>query len=106
MNTFILFFALWHPPAWILHAANVAATIADVETTQHCLHAGTCSEGNPLMPSNRVGAYAVGFGLVGVETAIAEHERKRGRRGWWFGPVVGGSVHAGAAIANHVRFGK
>lgn len=33
--------------------------VADIETTQSCLHARTCQETNPLMPTNRWAAYGV-----------------------------------------------
>jgi len=104
MNTLVLFLALWHPPAWIVHAANVAAAAADIETTQSCLRSGRCRESNPLMPSNRAGAYAAGIALAGVEAAIAEHERRRGHRVWWLSPLASAGVHTGAAISNVVRF--
>ena len=35
---------------WLMTAATVGMTIADVEMTQRCIRNGTCHEGNPLLP--------------------------------------------------------
>lgn len=100
----ILFLILWSPPNWMVHSFNVVATVADVESTQHCLHAGTCREGNPLMSSKRAGAYAVSLSLTGIETVFSENQRKHGHKYWWIVPLLGGSIHTGAAFSNAVRF--
>lgn len=105
MSALLLYLALWSPPAWMVHAANVAATVADVESTQACLRAGTCKEGNPLMPSNRAGAYGITLSLDALEGWYAHRERAQGKRRWWLVPVISGGVHAGAAAGNGVRFG-
>jgi hypothetical protein len=78
---------------WTLNVAHTGAAIADVEITQHCLANGTCREGNPLMPSNRAGAYGMAAGFVVVEGIAAHRIRNTGSNKWWIYPVMGISAH-------------
>jgi len=75
----------------ILMGISMITAIMDVEGTQHCMTIGTCHEGNPLMPSSRLGAYAVKGALVGITTlsSFAWHRSNLSRdhhirrRFWW-----------------------
>ena len=78
---------------WLANGAHAGAAIADVEITQHCLANGTCREGNPLMPSNRVGAYSMAAGIVIIQAAMAHSVRKQGDSRWWIVPMMGVSAH-------------
>jgi hypothetical protein len=87
---------------WIATAIHAGAAVADVETTQHCLAARTCYEGNPLMPSSRAGMYAVDFGLVAGSAIIAHRMHKEGKAGWWVVPVSGIAWHGiGIGVTLH-----
>ena len=79
---------------WLANGIHAGAAIADVEMTQSCLRAKTCREGNPLMPSNRAGAYSLSLGMVVGQGFIAHKLRKAGKRFWWFGPAAGTASHA------------
>lgn len=89
----------------LVNALQVPAIVLDVESTQHCIHAGLCREGNPLMPTSRGRAYAVDFSLLAVEDWGALRLRKGRKRWWWSPPAAAGSVHLWAGLANAVRFG-
>ena len=78
---------------WAVNAAHAGAAVADVEITQHCIADHTCREGNPLMPSNRAGAYGMAMGVVLFEGVMAHVIRKQGDNRWWICPVMGVSAH-------------
>lgn len=92
-------------PFWIVQLANAGSAVFDVETTQHCINAGTCHEANPLMPSDPSKAYAVNFGLTGAEGLASWWLHKNHDKKWWLPPVIGGSIHIAAGITNGIRFG-
>ena len=47
-------------PGMLFSAALLtASTVADIETTQACIHSHTCREGDPLLGQSRTQAYTV-----------------------------------------------
>ena len=85
---------------WLLQGAQAGAAVADIEATQHCIHAGTCREGNPLMPRSRGGMYALDMSIVAGEAYASWRLKRHGSRVWWIGPVIGISEHTfGVALA-------
>ncbi len=101
----IVFAAPCRAQQWKYFALNGAAAgmdVLDVESTQRCIHAGTCKEGNPLMGSGRTQQYAVSMGLVGLSAWMSYRSMKRGEM-WWLAPVVLIGVH-GAAAGMNLRF--
>lgn len=63
---------------WIITAINLGTSILAIEGTQHCLHAGTCRELNPLLGSSRKQAYPVKMVLgVGAPMLVDYSWRKR-----------------------------
>ena len=79
--------------SWLANGAHAGAAVADVEVTQHCIANRTCREGNPLMPSNRAGAYGVAAGMVLFEGYMSHTIRKQGDKRWWICPMMGISAH-------------
>src|SRR5208337_3132607 len=55
-----------------------AATIADLETTQSCIHARTCKEGNPLLGQSRTRAYSVALSVNSVAFWAAAEQKRHG----------------------------
>jgi hypothetical protein len=55
-----------------------AATVADIETTQACIHTGTCKEGHPLMGQTRAQAYSVSMSVNAVAFWAAAEEKRHG----------------------------
>jgi hypothetical protein len=55
-----------------------AATVADIETTQSCIHAGTCKEGNPLMGQSRAQAYSVSMSVNAIAFWAAAEQKRHG----------------------------
>ena len=56
-----------------------AATVADIEGTQHCLAAGTCRELNPMMGKTRPQQYGVAMPMDALLTWVAVREKQHGR---------------------------
>jgi hypothetical protein len=86
----------------------MAATIADIEGTEACLHAHTCKEGNPIAGSNPSRAQAYGTSIpvnLGIY-ALSGWLKKTGNGNPAFGMLWGGTVaHAfmaekGATLAS------
>lgn len=77
-----------------LNSVQVASSIVDIELTQACMKAHTCREGNPLMPSNRAGVYAVQAGWNALQVWGSYWLKKRGSKYWWVVPTVGIGSHA------------
>lgn len=77
----------------IVNAVHLGLTVADIEVTQHCLANHTCRESNPLMPSCRAGAYAVGMGMVAGEAVSSYYLKRHGSRWWSVGPLIGIGSH-------------
>ena len=78
---------------WPLTAATIATTIADIELTQHCIHAGTCREANPLLPSGRKRVYAISLPIAVGVSYLGHRWHKDGYKYWW--------VPQAAVIAGH-----
>lgn len=87
------------PGMLIGYAVNLAATVADIEGTQACLHRHSCTEGNPLLGSkpSRARSYgtAIPFDLVGY--AAFAFVKKRGQGNIAFGLLWG-------STASHIYF--
>jgi hypothetical protein len=64
----------------IADALNLAAAVADIEGTQACLHAHTCTEANPLFGSNpsRARAYGTAIPIAFAAYAMAARMKKDG----------------------------
>lgn len=56
----------------------VASTVADLETTQSCIHASTCKEGDPLLGQSRAQAYSVSMSLNALVFWAAAQEKRHG----------------------------
>jgi hypothetical protein len=78
---------------WLLAGATIASTVADVELTQHCIRAGTCQEGNPLLPTDRKKVYAIQIPLAVGVTYLGHRLYQRGSKYWW--------VPQAAVVAGH-----
>jgi len=68
---------------------NLAATIADVEETEACLHAHTCKEQNPILGSkpSRARAYGTAIPLDFAVYAMAGLLKKQGKGNYAFGTL-------------------
>jgi hypothetical protein len=88
-----------NPAMLIGDALNLGATVADIEGTQACLHAHTCSETNPLFGSkpSRARAYGTAMPIAFVAYAMAARLKKDGNGNLAFGILW-------AATAMHVYF--
>ena len=93
-----------HDPKWAVamknrgliagEILNLAATIADIEGTEACLHRHTCREGNPLFGSNpsRARAYGIGVPLNFALYSLAGCMKKSGQGNLAFALVWGGTA--------------
>ncbi len=89
---------------WLLTGLSVAMTVADIELTQHCIHKGTCHEGNPLVPTtNRAKLYPFQLGVTAAQSYFAYRLKKKGAKRWWL-PQFSLSVSHGVGVAFGVRF--
>lgn len=88
-----------------VQALHATAAVLDIESTQHCLRAKTCSEGNPLMPSSRAGAYSMSFALVTGEGLMSYLAKRQHKAGWALGPIIGTTAHVTGFTMNSIRFG-
>lgn len=88
-----------NPAMLIADALNLAATVADIEGTEACLHARTCREANPLLGSNpsRERAYGTAMPIAFVSYAMAARLKKDGNGNLAFAILW-------AATAVHVYF--
>lgn len=73
---------------------NLASTVADIEGTQACLHAGTCIEGNPLFGSRpgRARAYGTAMPIAFATYAFAGWMKKHGDGNIAFGILWAGTM--------------
>ena len=81
---------------WPLTAATIATTVADVELTQHCIRAGTCQEGNPLLEPlmhSRKHIYAIQLPLAIGVSYLGYRWHKDDFKYWW--------VPQAAVVAGH-----
>jgi hypothetical protein len=83
-----------NPATLVGFALNLAATVADIEGTQSCLRAHTCTEANPLFGSNpsRARSYGIGIPLDLVAYASFAFVKKEGRGSLAFGLLWGSTV--------------
>ncbi|KKM05255.1 hypothetical protein LCGC14_1755970 [marine sediment metagenome] len=88
---------------WLLTGTTVATTIADVELTQHCIQAGTCREGNPLVPSDRKKVYAIQIPLTIGVSYLGHRLHQRGHKYWWV-PQAALITGHGVGIGFGLRF--
>ena len=89
---------------WLMTAATVGMTIADVEMTQRCIRNGTCHEGNPLLPeTSRAKIYPIQFALIGVQSYFSYRLKKRGSQAWWL-PQFSLAASHGVGLAFGLRF--
>lgn len=77
-----------------------AATVADIETTQSCIHAGTCREGNPLMGQSRAQAYSVSMSINALAFWAAAEQKRHGRGASPFF-ILWGATAMHATLAAH-----
>ncbi len=73
---------------------NLASTIADIEGTEACLNAHTCTEGNPLFGANpsRAKAYGIGIPLGLATYVMSSWLKKNGDGNLAFGLIWGGTM--------------
>ncbi len=88
---------------WILTGIVFAATVADVELTQHCLARGTCHEGNPLVPTGRGKMYAVQLPITAAVSYLG-WQLRRGKARYWWVPQVGVTTAHGVGVGFGLRF--
>ncbi len=80
---------------WLLTGVAVGLTVADIELTQHCLHQGTCHEGNPLVPTtNRAKLYPLQLGLTAAQSYLAYRLKRKGSKAWWLPQLSLSASHA------------
>ena len=77
-----------------MSALAMGLTIADIETTQHCLGNGTCRELNPLMPHSRAGMYAVNVPVNSLAMYVSYRLKAGGHKTWWIAPIAISGAHA------------
>ena len=98
-----------NPAMLIADALNLAATVADIEGTQACLHAHTCREANPLFGSNpsRARAYGSAIPIAFFTYAVAARLKKYGDGNFAFGALWAATMlhvyfaASGFAVANN-----
>lgn len=72
---------------------SLAASIADVVLSHHCIDAGTCHESNPLMRS-RAASFAVGVGTAAVANGAAFVLKRRHVPRWFVPQLAAVGAHA------------
>lgn len=76
-----------------MSALVMGTTIADIETTQHCLGNGTCRELNPLIPHSRAGMYAVNIPINALAMYVSYRLKAGGHKTWWIAPLAISGAH-------------
>jgi hypothetical protein len=77
-----------------MSALAMGLTIADIESTQHCIGNGTCREMNPLMPHSRAGMYAVNVPVNAGLMYLSYRLKASGNKSWWIAPLAISGSHA------------
>jgi len=77
-----------------MSALAMGLTIADIETTQHCLGNGTCRELNPMIPHSRAGMYAVNIPINALAMYVSYRLKAGGHKTWWIAPIAISGAHA------------
>lgn len=89
---------------FLINGSHLGLALFDVATTQHCIAAGTCREGNPLMPSSAAGQVGVAFALVGYASFISYKLKKEKSKLWWVSPAIGIGAHAAGVATGFAHF--
>lgn len=84
-----------------MSAIVMGLTIADLESTQRCLSNHTCRELNPMLPTSRVGMYAVNLPINAGAMYFAYRLKAGGHRNWWIVPAL---VSAGHGVGFAFKF--
>ncbi len=87
----------------LLGSLVLATTAADMEFTQACQDAGTCTEMNPTIPRERWAKHMVNIPTNAAVMYWAYRWKKQGKRLWWVPPLVDIGVHA-VGLSSNVRF--
>ena len=94
-------------PSMVIGQATMwGALVLDLASTQHCVNARTCKEGNPIMGQSAGQRYAVGIGLTGLLDYLAVRQRQHGRGVLGFGVMYGAAAAHFLAFANNRQFGN
>jgi hypothetical protein len=88
-------------PFVAMSVAVMGLTIADIESTQHCLSNHTCTELNPMLPLSRAGMYAVNIPINAGAMYLAYRLKGSGHRSWWIAPAA---VAAGHGVGFMFKF--
>lgn len=86
----------------LLIGAGTALTVADYEMTQHCLHAGTCVETDPILPHSRAGMYGTNIPLNLGLYWWSYRRKAQGKRLWWVAPLAILGSHA-VGVGSNLR---
>ena len=76
-----------------MSALMMGLTVADIESTQHCLGNHTCRELNPLLPRSHAGMYAVNVPINVAAMYLSYRLKAGGHRAWWIAPMVISGAH-------------
>jgi hypothetical protein len=86
------------PSMVALEGLLLAATVVDIEGTQHCIHNHTCREANPLLGKSRARQYGISMPLATVALISAAKARRDGH-----GNIAAFFIWSAAVV--HVAFG-
>lgn len=93
-------------------ATALALTVADIEVlgSRHCVNAGTCREGNPLLGGTRTQQYALRLPILAgawIGTAWLRKGDQRlhigGMKRWWILPMLYQATSSAGVAANLAR---
>ncbi len=87
----------------LLNGLVLATTAADMELTQACQNAGTCTEMNPTIPRDRWAKHMVNVPTNAAVMYWSYRWKKQGKRLWWVPPLVDIGVHA-VGLGSNIRF--
>ena len=82
----------------LINGLHLGLAALDIGLTQHCIAAGRCREGNPIMPSSLAGQMGVDSAIIGYSTFISFRLKKQDSKVWWLSPTVGIGVHAAGVV--------
>jgi hypothetical protein len=78
----------------LLNSQHLILALADIEMSQRCIDAHTCTEANPLMPNSLAAKFGVNLAVFANATFGSYYLKKHGSRYWWLPPVSGAGIHA------------
>jgi len=88
----------------LLNTFLAVSTVADTETTLHCLNFPRCREANPILGSHpsRAQVYELAVPVTALAIYLSYHyKRKSPSRNWWKAyPLFIGGLHTFAAVSN------